>query len=150
MRSKNFCEGFSIIILMVLFILINSVIAQNKNEVSRLTIEITGFESDEGQAIVTIFDSEKGWLKEPVKRLYQKIESNKCLVEIDSLKFGTYGVTVIHDDNFNSEMDTNFLGIPSEDYGFSNDAEPSFGPAKWKDAKFEINNQQTKIKIKIQ
>jgi len=150
LKSKKIFEGLLIVIMLFSLIFINSVIAQNKNEVSRLTIEISGFESDEGQAIITIFDSEKGWLKDPVKRLFQKIKSNKCVVEIDSLKFGTYGVTVIHDDNFNSKMDTNFLGIPSEDYGFSNDAEPSFGPAKWEDAKFEINNQQTNIKIKIQ
>ena len=35
-------------------------------------------------------------------------------------------------------MDTNFVGIPKEPFGFSNNVMGKMSPPKWKDAKFEI------------
>jgi uncharacterized protein (DUF2141 family) len=35
-------------------------------------------------------------------------------------------------------MDTNFVGLPKEGYGASNDAKGTFGPPKFKDAKVEL------------
>jgi uncharacterized protein (DUF2141 family) len=46
-------------------------------------------------------------------------------------------------------MDTNFLGIPKEDYGCSNNARGFMGPPKWKDAKFQINNKSIIQHIKL-
>lgn len=125
-------------------------IVEKAKNFGNLIIEITDFESDDGQAIISIFNSEETWPKVAINKVYQEIKNNKCIVEFENLPFGYYGVAVIHDDNNNSEMDTNFLGIPSEDYGFSNDAEPSFGPASWEDAKFSIDKPEVAIKIKIQ
>lgn len=132
-----------------------SIIAQNEQNIESsqtgtLTIEIVGFESDEGQVIVSLFNSKETWPKETVQKVIQKILNKKSIIVFNDLPFGEYGAAVIHDDNNNSKMDTNFLGIPSEDYGFSNDAEPSFGPASWNDAKFLINKRETKILINIQ
>ena len=44
-------------------------------------------------------------------------------------------------------MDTNFLGIPKEPIACSNNAKGSFGPPKFKDAKFAIAEEETHIKI---
>ena len=49
---------------------------------------------------------------------------------------GTYALAVIHDENMNGKLDTNWLGIPKEGYGFSNDAKallsaPSFSAASF-------------------
>ena len=38
-------------------------------------------------------------------------------------------------------LDTGFLGIPTEDYGFSNDAKGTFGPASFDDSKFEMSTR---------
>ena len=46
-------------------------------------------------------------------------------------------------------MDTNFLGIPKEDYGCSNNARGTLGPPKWKDAKFELKGQDKVITISL-
>ena len=61
---------------------------------------------------------------------------------------GTYAVSIFHDENDNGKMDTNFLGIPSEDYGCSNDASGFLGPPKWEDAKFQLK-ENTSIKITL-
>jgi len=50
----------------------------------------------------------------------------------------------MHDLNGNGELDTNFVGLPQEPYGFSNNATANFGPPKWNDIRFQLdgNNQQ--------
>jgi uncharacterized protein (DUF2141 family) len=41
---------------------------------------------------------------------------------------GTYTLVIVHDENMSSKLDTNWLGIPTEGYGFSNDAKVMLGP----------------------
>ena len=41
---------------------------------------------------------------------------------------GRYALSAFHDENDNGELDTNLMGIPSEGYGFGNDASAAFGP----------------------
>jgi uncharacterized protein (DUF2141 family) len=43
----------------------------------------------------------------------------------------------MHDANDNGKLDRNFMGIPSEGYGFSNNA-GEFGPASFADAAFDV------------
>ena len=51
---------------------------------------------------------------------------------------GTYAIGVFHDVNGNNSLDTNFLGIPKEQYGFGNDATGSFGPPSFNDAAITV------------
>ena len=56
-----------------------------------------------------------------------------------TLPAGSYGARIMHDINDNGELDANFVGIPSEPWGFSNNATGSFGPPKWQDVQFELS-----------
>jgi len=51
---------------------------------------------------------------------------------------GTYAVALFHDENGDGKLDTNFMGIPREGVGVSNNKLRSFGPPKWDDAKFVL------------
>ena len=55
------------------------------------------------------------------------------------LPAGTYAIGIFVDANYNNEMDRNFLGMPKEQYGFSNDAKGSFGPPSFDDASFTVS-----------
>jgi uncharacterized protein (DUF2141 family) len=68
---------------------------------------------------------------------------------IDSLEYGTYAIKVYHDENSDGELDTNILGIPSEDYGFSNDASGWFGPPSWEKSKFLFNQKEMTVEISV-
>ena len=50
---------------------------------------------------------------------------------------GNYAVQVMHDENDNNKLDTNFLGIPSEGYGFSNNPNV-MRRAHFDEARFEV------------
>jgi uncharacterized protein (DUF2141 family) len=55
----------------------------------------------------------------------------------------------LHDENRNNEMDTNFLGIPIEGFGASNDARGFLSPPKYDDAKFYLNSDSLHLEINM-
>ena len=52
---------------------------------------------------------------------------------------GEYAVAMMHDENENLELDTNFFGVPKEGYGFSNDARGVLGPPAYADCVFRVD-----------
>lgn len=62
---------------------------------------------------------------------------------------GEYAVRVMHDRNGNGELDTNVVGMPTEPWGFSNDAAGSFGPPAWDDARFVLSGEGSRQTITL-
>jgi uncharacterized protein (DUF2141 family) len=58
---------------------------------------------------------------------------------------GVYAVSAHHDANNNHRMDTNFIGIPKEGYGVSNDARGRFSAPKFADARVTVARDTTLI-----
>jgi uncharacterized protein (DUF2141 family) len=69
------------------------------------------------------------------------------VVSFGSLRPGTYAVAVLHDENENGKMDFNFLGMPLEGYGFSNDASALFGPPSFANAAFRLLPRSSALTI---
>ena len=67
------------------------------------------------------------------------IANNSCSITFEDVPEGIYAVSYVHDENDNGKMDTNFVGIPKEDYGCSNNAKGFMSAPKWEDAKFELS-----------
>ena len=51
---------------------------------------------------------------------------------------GTYAVGVFHDVDGNQALSKNFLGIPEEPFGFSNNVRGRFGPPSFMEASFSL------------
>jgi uncharacterized protein (DUF2141 family) len=116
-----------------------------------LDIKISGFENDKGDCWFALDNS---------KEVYESKDSvfiGKILpivnrdvhLKIDSLEYGYYAIRVFHDENSNRKLDSNFLGIPTENYGYSNNAKAWFGPPNWEKAKFFFNQREITIEISI-
>jgi len=80
--------------------------------------------------------TEKGWLKTPVQASVASIRGGAALCVFKGVAKGVYGISAFHDENANGKLDTNFIGLPTEDYCASRDARGSFGPPSFSDAKF--------------
>lgn len=119
--------------------------AQNKT--FDLTVTITNLSSNKGTILLGVYNNKATFLKKTFKGSILKIENNKATVIIKNLPEGEYAVSYVHDENNNKKMDTNFIGIPSEDYGCSNNAKGFMGPPKYDDAKFMLNENKS-ISIK--
>jgi len=124
---------------------------QEVKPIGKLEVIITGFSNNVGDCWFAIDNSRDVYEREDTVWIGKilPIENNQVSVVIDSLSYGEYAVRVFHDENRNGKLDTNFLGIPSEDYGYSNDASGWFGPPSWEKAKFVFNQPKMTINIKI-
>ncbi len=91
------------------------------------------------------FTSEKGCTAKEVGAT-----SATMHVPFPQLVPGTYAVKVFHDENNNNELDVNWMGIPKEPYGFSNDAMGTFGPPSFQQAAFEVKpgTNTTRLRMK--
>jgi len=78
-----------------------------------------------------------------------KIKNGKASYTIKDILSGTYAITILHDENRNKKMDTNFLGIPKQGYAVSNNVRRSLiGPPKYEEAKF-LHSRNSSLKIKM-
>lgn len=128
-----------------------SVIHDNSTQ-GNLTIRITGFENNNGNCWFAL-DNDKNIFEEGSSVYIGKIlpiKNWEVIIEINSLNFGEYAIKVFHDKNSNGKLDTDFLGIPKESYGYSNNARSWFGPPSWQKAKFLFNQKEMKIEIKVE
>ncbi|MCL7754714.1 DUF2141 domain-containing protein [Polaribacter sp. Z022] len=116
--------------------------AQEKHTV---TLKFQGMNSDKGNLYVAVYNKEDSFLKKPIKGTIVKVENKKATVTLKDIPEGIYAVSAFHDTNDNKKMDTNFLGIPKEPTGMSNDATGFMGPPKFKDAKFKVTKDLTLI-----
>lgn len=116
------------------------------------TVQITGFKSNSGKCLVSIFKQAKGFPTEfqsAFENTSVTIRDGKCTVLLKNLFPGEYAVAVVHDENGNGKLDTNFLGIPKEGIGTSNNAKSTFGPPSFEDSRFTLGNKISAINITI-
>lgn len=112
-----------------------------------------------GLALIGIYDKEENFGKAKVNQELKeekvltgavtKITNNRAQIKFN-IPFGSYAISGFQDFDGNGIMSGNFLGIPKEPFGFSNNARGKFGPPKWKDAVFIFNtpNQEVILKLK--
>lgn len=104
-----------------------------------LTIEINGLKNNEGQVLLEL-NNEKG---EKISGAFQNIMYGKSIIVFKNQKPGKYAFKYFHDKNKNEKLDTNWLGIPKEGFGFSNNAEGTFGPPAFEKTIFEVKENTT-------
>ncbi len=64
-------------------------------------------------------------------------------VKLLHVRPSTYAVAVHHDANANGTMDSNFLGMPKEGYGVSNDVRSRFRPPRFSEASVRVTRDTT-------
>jgi len=106
-----------------------------------LTIEIRNLENNSGSVVLDFRNGND----EEVKAFTEKITDKQCIITVNDLKPGKYAFKYFHDENNNKKLDTNFIGMPKEGFGFSNDAKGKFGPPHFEDTVFEVKNDSTVV-----
>lgn len=116
-----------------------------------LTVIISDPASQEGTIRIALFNSPEGFPE--AEHLLKSIAINASSADSDAkvtaifkdLSPGTYAISTYHDVNDNEVLDKNSFGIPKEPYGFGNNAEGDFGPAKFEDASFMVTDEGQNI-----
>jgi uncharacterized protein (DUF2141 family) len=115
-------------------------------------VEISGLRNDKGQLLCALFSSADAFPKKADKavvRLTAKIAERRAVCDFTGVAPGTYAVSVVHDENSNGKLDTNFVGMPREGVGASNDAKGHMGPPKFSAASFQYHGGRLDLKIRI-
>jgi uncharacterized protein (DUF2141 family) len=148
---KNLIKAILAAILLSASFIIAQDSGMTKNNAGKFILSVAGFNSDEGKAMIALFNSEEDYSEtgNNYKSIALEIKEQKCEWLIEELPFGEYAIKLFHDENGNGKMDRNMIGIPSEDYAFSNNAAGNFGPADYEDAKFLFNEFGQSQKIII-
>jgi uncharacterized protein (DUF2141 family) len=100
-----------------------------------LSVQVVGLRNDHGQVCCTLFPPSSLFPAghDPAQRTaWAPITDRMATCEFHGLAPGVYAVVVFHDENSDGIFNRNWLGMPKEGYGFSNDA-----PARWRAPKFD-------------
>ena len=116
-----------------------------------LTIRVSELKNSRGRVAIALFASADDFpdQKKALAGKLTRIENGRAAVTFSDVRPGVYAVAVLHDENENDKMDFNFLGMPLEGYGFSNDAAATFGPPSFEAAAFKLSPRASFIPIKI-
>ncbi|MGM1057358.1 MAG: DUF2141 domain-containing protein [Bacteroidota bacterium] len=122
-------------------------------ECPAINVKIQNIGNNTGVIACAIFDSSKGFpkkfLKFASKVMITQIKGKDASFEFSDIRPGKYAIVVIHDENYNGELDTNWLGIPKEGYGFSSGAEISLSAPSFSDAEFLYEGGDLQISIDL-
>lgn len=110
-----------------------------------LTVVIQNIEADEGAIMLQVMagESEFNEKASPIVSLMQRANAGQISFSTSGLPAGEYAVRIMHDRNGNGELDSNFVGMPTEPWAFSNNATGRFGPPTWEQVKFSLAGDTT-------
>ncbi len=76
-------------------------------------------------------------------------EAGSMTLCVAALEKGKYAVVVYHDENDNHKFDRNWIGMPTEGYGVSNDPDLFFIPPNFEEAAFGVMEDITHIDVEM-
>lgn len=117
-----------------------------------MTVVARGLRNSDGHVLFVLFNDKKGFPGKDqyaVRKGRSSIKGSVSKHVWKDVPEGTYAIAVVHDENDNGDVDTNFIGMPKEGVGASNNPKGSLGPPKWKDSKFEHDGTSA-LMIKMQ
>ena len=116
-------------------------------------VKILDIRNSTGAVACALFESPEGF---PTEFLYSatnimviKIRDTQARCDFEDIAPGTYALAIIHDENMNGKLDTDWLGIPTEGYGFSNDATAALGAPSFSAASFPYDGHTLDLTISL-
>lgn len=104
----------------------------------KLTITVQNITEHTGTLMIGVYD-EQNYMKVTVASTEVKANANEVTATVTLPHAGKYAVAIFQDKNGNEKLDTNFMGIPNEPFGFSNIKSYPMGTPKFKNAALDID-----------
>ena len=110
----------------------------------KLTLHITNIQDVRGRLQVGIYDNKNDFPKEgkEFKRCYIKVDANEVKYTVQDMPPGDYAIAIYHDANTDGQCNSNFLGVPTECYGFSNNVKPFLSAPSFNATKFSLTKDR--------
>ena len=118
-------------------------------EAADLDITVNGVRNANGRVLAEACPKEQFLDTRCPWRASAPAAPGQVTVRIPGVPPGVYAAQAFHDENNNKQIDRNWLGIPTEGLGFSNDARFRFGPPRFEDAAFRLGPEGGRIALTL-
>ncbi len=132
--SRAACAAaFALAVLAGSFVVTQANAQSGETRTTTVTVRVSDVESAQGQVYVGLCD--RGFSEDRcLDGRFQPAQPGMMSFTFEDVPVGMYAVAAYHDINMDAQMDSNFIGLPREPYGFSNDvgrrAPPNFSMAQ--------------------
>jgi len=137
----------------LVFAILSAIAFAQSSSCPGIHVKILNIRNSTGTVDCALFDSPEGFpievLRSATKVMVMKVRNTEARCDFEDIPAGTYALAVIHDENMNGKLDTNWLGIPIEGYGFSNDVRGLFGAPSYPAARFPYDGQILDLTISL-
>ena len=118
---------------------------------AELSVVISGINSEEGALICRLFTVDSKFPREgELNSVTSEVSEGTSSCTFKNLSTGQYAIAVAHDANGNGILDQNFIGLPTEGFGFSGNARIRFGPPSFSKAAITVSDAKTVLKLRMQ
>ena len=119
-----------------------------------VTVRVTGARNAKGKIRAALFQGAEGFPNDASHAFRTQpadIDPQTLSAQIvfTDLPAGVYAVSVFHDENLNEKLDKNFMGMPKEGYGASNNPKKKMGPPSFEETKFQLSGKDQSLEIKL-
>ena len=121
------------------------IVAQGFAQTGTVVLNVTQIQADKGGEISAGIFSKDNFPKVGKQFVGQEksVTGKSMQLIFENVPVGEYGVVAFQDIDKNKDLKTNFVGLPKEPIGFSNDAKIKFGPPDFDDAKVKVEASKT-------
>jgi uncharacterized protein (DUF2141 family) len=116
-------------------------------------VKVLSIRNSTGTVDCALFESPVGFpievLLSATNVMVIKVRKTQARCDFEDIPPGTYALAVVHDENMNGKLDTNWLGVPQEGYGFSNDVKALLGAPPFSAASFQYDGGTLDLMISL-
>lgn len=119
-------------------------------QTGRIVVNISNITHTGGNIGISVYNSGKGFPGKHEKAYVTKLKPYSGITDrvvFENIPYGTYAISVAHDENGNGKLDANFIGIPKEGVGVSNNPKIGMGGPKFDQCSFTLGEQELAMTI---
>jgi uncharacterized protein (DUF2141 family) len=117
-------------------------------------VKILNIRNSTGTVACALFESPEGfpseYLRSATNVMVIKIRKSQARCDFEDIPPGRYAMAVVHDENMNGKLDVNWLGVPTEGYGFSNNAKGVLSAPSFAEASFKYDGRSIELTMSLQ
>lgn len=117
-----------------------------------LILHVTGMRNQKGEIGAALYRSSDGWpedLRKALKDDSVPFHDGKATITFHDLRPGQYAVAVVHDENVNYKLDRNFIGWPTEGFGFTRNPRVLLTAPSFSEAAIHVACPATEAAVRI-
>jgi uncharacterized protein (DUF2141 family) len=118
--------------------------------VGTIDAQVTRLRNGHGEVVCTLFTPSDRFPERSHKGMTIEvpIQGNHATCRFKDVPYGDYAIVAFHDENHDGEFNQNWLGLPKEGFGFSNNPGTLKKPV-FSDAKFTVDRPVLVVTIKL-